>query len=76
MDTANNETNEKVLTALMGLKSEVTPEDKIRVALKYRVNVRTIERYLNGEVAKVHFAKDIISDFRRIIRKREQSQAA
>lgn len=76
MGTIKNEVPAKVLNALSELKNQINPEDKNRIALKYRCNVRTIERYLNGEVAKVHFAKDIISDLRRIIIKREKAHAA
>lgn len=60
-----------VRVELMGLKADVTPDDKSAAHLEYGVNVRTQERYLNGEVASLLIGNTLLMFYKKRISKRQ-----
>lgn len=63
---------DNLVSELVSLKPDVKMEDKNRASTKYCVTVRTIEKYLEGNIGNRYIAKNLLSDLTAWVNKRKQ----
>lgn len=69
-----NKTSEKLIASqFSSIRNKVSSQDKIDAASELKCHVATVQRYMNGEIAKEPFALSLLGFLKNKIAEREKA---
>jgi len=66
---------EKFTKRLAELKNELEPKDRARLAVQMDVHIKSVERYLEGTIANIEVAEQMIMEAEKIIASKAEAAA-